>query len=97
MPADHLACSQGKLFKLIKSSETTWYVGEAARLELHGRAESARRPIGAASSDVSRPLAQPHSCGVAEGRSLKIQLQKQQEKHWKQLWEDTSELVKKDN
>ena len=68
-----------------------------ARLELHGRAESARRPIGAASSDVSRPLAQPHSCGVAEGRSLKIQLQKQQEKHWKQLWEDTSELVKKDN
>jgi len=34
---------------------------------------------------------------VAEGRSLKIQLQKQQEKHWKQLWEDTSELVKKDN
>jgi len=97
VPADHPACSQGKLFKLIKSSETTWYVGEAARLELHGRAESARRPIGAASSDVSRPLAQPHSCGVAEGRSLKIQLQKQQEKHWKQLWEDTSELVKKDN
>ena len=24
-------------------------------------------------------------------------MQKQQEKHWKQLWEDTSELVKKDN
>ena len=30
-PADHLACSQGKLFKLIKSSETTWYVGESSR------------------------------------------------------------------
>ena len=27
-----LACSQGKLFKLIKSSETTWYVGEAPAL-----------------------------------------------------------------
>ena len=33
-----LARSQGKLFKLIKSSETTWYVGEAPRtLELNGK------------------------------------------------------------
>ena len=34
--ADRRVCSQGKLFKLVKSSETTWYVGAApGTLELN--------------------------------------------------------------